>query len=205
MNEAKKNLRQAILGLRRLLGPDEVSRRSNAALQNLYRSGLLPTRGTVALYAAADLEVLTEPLFQRLSRAGLKVALPRVRGKGPEIDFFAVTDWAGLVKSRFGIPEPPANGDPVALAELDFVLVPGIAFDAHGGRLGYGMGCYDRALKETRPEAPRVGIGYDFQLVEAVPKEAHDVLLTAVVIERETLLTGSGGAIKHKLKKGEQQ
>ncbi len=187
-SEWKKELRQSVLAMRRALGPGEVSERSKTVLENLYKSGLLDGRATVAIFASADCEVSTRPLFDRLIGQGRRVALPRVRGRGPRIDFFEVKDWGSLVKSGFGIPEPPAGSAEVPVAELDFILVPGVAYDARGGRLGYGMGCYDRALSEVRPGTPLVGIGYDFQLVDEVPMEEHDVPLTAVVIERGTLL-----------------
>jgi 5-formyltetrahydrofolate cyclo-ligase len=204
-SDLKKQLRKTILAQRRALTPEEVQRRSSVVLENLSRSSLLAGRDTVALYAAADKEVMTRPLFERLIREGRRVVLPRVRGRGPEIDFFAVKDWESLAKSSFGIPEPAPGGEPVAPAALDFILVPGVAFDGRGGRLGYGMGCYDRALAEARPDAPLVGAGYDFQLLDEIPLEEHDVPLTAVVIERGTLLTANGAAINHKSRKGERQ
>ncbi|HUT56036.1 MAG TPA: 5-formyltetrahydrofolate cyclo-ligase [bacterium] len=185
-------MRQKVLAMRRALAPGEVRERSQAVLENLYQSGLLDGRDTAAIYASADSEVATRPLFDRLIGQGMRVALPRVRGRGPEIDFFQVTDWEAMVNSSFGIPEPAAGGLAVSVAELDFILVPGIAFDARGGRLGYGMGCYDRVLDQARPGTPLVGIGYDFQLVDEVPLEEHDVPLTAIVIERGTLLAANG-------------
>ena len=73
------------------------------------------------------------------------------------------------------------------------MLVPGVAFDPSGGRLGYGMGCYDRVLERTKPGTPLVGIGYDFQLVDEIPMEEHDVRLSAIIVERGTLLPARKG------------
>jgi 5-formyltetrahydrofolate cyclo-ligase len=191
--ERKKEMRRMVLAMRRSLGADEVERRSASVLKRLDDSGLLDGRETVALYAAADGEVLTRPLFERLKAEGRRPVLPRVRGRGPELDFFRVTDWEGLANSRLGIPEPSGDSEPVPPEEFDFVLVPGVAFDARGGRLGYGMGCYDRVLERTRPGIPLAGIGYDFQLVDEIPMEEHDARLTAVVIERGILLPSEEG------------
>jgi len=174
-----------MLARRRSMPEGEVRVRSLAVLRSLWASGLLLHRRTVALYAAAGGEVLTGPLFHQLRDDGVQALLPRVRGRGPEIDFYPVEDFGRLELSRFGIPEPPAEGATVDPAEFDLVVVPGVAFDRSRGRLGYGMGCYDRVLARLRPEAPAVGIGYDWQLVERVPQGEHDVPLTAVVTESE--------------------
>jgi len=169
-----------LLGQRRALSRQEVETGSAAVNKALLESGLLENVEVVALYAAADNEVLTRPLYERLRDTVGKIVLPRVIGQGPLIEFFPVLDWDALVLSRLGIPEPTAEGEPVEPETFDFVAVPGVGFDAHGGRLGYGMGCYDRVLARVRAGAPLVGIGYDFQLVERVPMDEHDVPLTAV-------------------------
>ena len=191
--EPKKELRKLMLGLRNALSAEEARKRSSAVLENLFAAGLLAGCKTVALYAAAKSEVNTRPLFERLIAEGRTVVLPRVLGQGPNLGFWPVSDWDRLIVSRFGIPEPEAQGEPVAPELFDFVLVPGIAFDPLGGRVGYGMGCYDRVLERVRPGVPLVGMGYDFQLVDRVPMEEHDVPLTAIVIERGFLLPDRKG------------
>jgi len=95
-------------------------------------------------------------------------------------------------ESEMGIPEPEPEGEPVPPEEFDFVLVPGVAFDRHGGRVGYGMGCYDRVLERLREGVPMVGVGYDFQIYEEVPMEAHDVPLSAIVSESEIASSENG-------------
>lgn len=203
MKALKNEIRAEVLARRRSLSPQEVEKRSAVVLKHLYESGLLDGGRTFALFAAADGEVRTRPLFERLSSAGRRVALPRVRGRGPEIDFFPVSDWAGLVVSERGIPEPDGSGRAMAPAEFDFVLVPGVAFDESGGRLGYGMGCYDRFLEGVRPGTPLVGIGYDFQVVKEVPMDEHDVRLSALAIERGLLLPLRRGDAINTYMKGE--
>jgi 5-formyltetrahydrofolate cyclo-ligase len=188
--ETKSQLRRRTLAWRRALTAEEVGRRSVAVHEHLWASGLLARARVVALYAAADNEVATRPLFARLAAEGRTVVLPRVRGRGPEIDFFPVPDWDALVRSRLGVPEP-AEGAAVAPEEFDFIAVPGVAFDARGGRLGYGMGCYDRVLGRRRKGVAAVGLGYDFQFVPALPQGPHDVPLTAVALERALVFPGS--------------
>ena len=202
--EDKRALRRRILSLRRALPPAEAGSRSLQVLRALWSSGLLLGRRTVALYAAAGGEVETRLLFHQLRAEGMRVALPRVRGGGPELDFFAVSDWEGLLVSRLRIPEPAPVGEPLLPSAFDLMVVPGVAFDRCGGRLGYGMGCYDRVLVGLRPEAPRVGLGYDFQLLPRVPREAHDVPLSAVVTESEIVLVPTGTGDYAYREKGER-
>jgi len=192
--DEKKALRQRLLAERRALTRSEVIERSRQVHARAWASGIFNGAKTAALYAAADSEVRTRPLFERLRAEGKSVVLPRVRGAGPEIDFFPVEDWERLLVSARGIPEPEPAGEPTALSRLDVVIVPGIAFDRKLGRLGYGLGCYDRALAGTRPEAVRAGIGFDFQVVEAVPAEAHDVQLSMVIVESRVILPPEEGA-----------
>jgi 5-formyltetrahydrofolate cyclo-ligase len=148
----------------------------------------------VALYAAAESagEVSTLPLFYHLRKRGTRTALPRVRGKGPEIDFFEVDDWSRLEISPLGIPEPRGDEPAVDPGAFDAVIVPGVAFDAQGGRVGYGMGCYDRALPRVRPGAPLIGLAYDFQMIDRAPMDEHDVPLTAALTETRTFLLREG-------------
>lgn len=194
--EEKKELRRRVLALRRSLSAGAAEERSRRVVDRVLRSGLLGRGEVVALYAAADGEVQTRPLFERLRAEGRRVVFPRVRGKGPEVDFFAVRDWGELETSFRGIPEPQPEGPPVPPDEFDVAIIPGVAFDKGGGRLGYGMGCYDRVLRAMRPEVPRAGIGYDFQLVPRVPMEEHDVPLTMIVVEDRIILPGPPGDIR---------
>ena len=133
--------------------------------------------GYVALRDELD---LSERLRERLA-AGARVAVPAFDvGLGKYV-FREIRDWdADLVPGAFGVQEPRPTCGVVDVTWLDFVLVPGIAFDSRGGRLGRGRGFYDRLL------APAVGVtcgvGMDEQLVPEVPVEAHDIRLNLVVV-----------------------
>ena len=93
---------------------------------------------------------------------------------------------------RFGIREPkPQVGTPQAIADIDAILVPAVAFDRRGYRVGYGGGYYDRFLPELRGRAVRVGLAFACQLVDSVPAGAHDVPVDFIVTETEIIATGS--------------
>lgn len=115
----------------------------------------------------------TDPLFARLSVEGKRLLLPRVEATGIVP---ADGDWP-LVASKFGVQEP--TGPAVDVGEIDFVIVPGLAFTVAGDRLGYGQGYYDRFLPTVA--APNAGVCFADQLVDEMPVTAHDVRVDAVI------------------------
>ena len=115
----------------------------------------------------------TDPLFARLTVEGKRLLLPRVEATGIVP---ADGDWP-LVASKFGVQEP--TGPAVDVGEIDFVIVPGLAFTVAGDRLGYGQGYYDRFLPTV--SAPNAGVCFADQLVDEMPVTEHDVRVDAVI------------------------
>lgn len=132
------------------------------------------------LYASFGSEVPTGPLLAAASEDGKPVAFPRIDGKA-----LSLHEWrpeAALVPNRVGVPQPPPEAPPFDVGAVDLVVVPGLAFDRRGSRLGYGGGYYDRLLK-TAPRAFRVGLAYDLQLVPSLPSTHLDVPMDCLVTE----------------------
>lgn len=130
--------------------------------------------------ALAD-EVPLDDLLDSLGAAG-RLLLPRVRGR--DLVFSAVRDLGTLRRSRLGVLEPSEAEPALSLGPRDVILVPGVAFDTAGARLGRGMGFYDRALALHGERPFAVGVAFAFQVVERVPVLAHDRSVDAVVTER---------------------
>ncbi len=178
----KAELRRHFRALRDGLPPSERARHGAAALRHL--EARLPAGcGTVGLYATFGSELDTTPLFTGLRGRGLVVCYPRCAGQ--RLLFVPATDLASLASGAYGIPEPP--GEPLALERLDAVIVPGLAFDRRGGRLGYGGGYYDRTLASLG--ACRIGLGFSMQIVDLLPADGHDVPLDAIVTEAGVIET----------------
>lgn len=187
---AKAALRAQVLARRAGLGSQH---RAQAALQITQRLLTLPVvqaARTVLGYAAFGAEVDLDAFLRDRIAAGVAVFLPRV--VGPDLRIHRVTDLdGGLVPGWRGVREPPSGlaGDDVAGwasghdARLQLAVVPGVAFDTGGGRLGYGGGHFDRFLAHLGPTTTLIGIAYDAQLVRAVPLEAHDRRMDLVVTE----------------------
>lgn len=137
-----------------------------------------------------------EPLCRRMLREGKRVALPRTEKSalsGATAMASWVEDWDRDVvvdpSSSFGgvMYGPRAGLEEARLAELDLVIVPGLGFDERGGRLGRGAGFYDRVLGGLRPEARRVAVAFECQIVPEVPMEAHDERVDVVVTEERVI------------------
>lgn len=137
----------------------------------------------VAVYAALPDELPTRALVALAEKAGLPMLWPRI---DDERLVFVGCAEKDLVPGRFGIASPPRHLSPVVLDASDVLIVPGVAFDANGNRLGRGGGYYDRVLAALGEEARSIGIGYDFQRVEQVPTAPHDVPVNFVVTEAGT-------------------
>ena len=137
-------------------------------------------QGVVSGFASLPEELNVWPLLRRVAGAGVALALPVVAKKGQPLVFRAWTPGDAMDKGVWGIPEPKAD-KPVL--EPDILLVPLLAFDTHGCRLGYGGGFYDRTLARLRAMKPIVAIGlaYDEQRVNAVPHLDYDQRLDWVL------------------------
>jgi 5-formyltetrahydrofolate cyclo-ligase len=134
----------------------------------------------IGLYASIQEELPTRSLFAAVVAAGKVALFPRCVGE--TLEFAEVESWEALVGGAFGTREPPAACPPETFAPRDLVLLPGLAFDLHGGRLGRGRGYYDRAF--AAGAVPILcGLAYAAQIVERVPMGQYDVQMNAIATE----------------------
>ena len=144
---------------------------------------LLKRAKRIALYAALPYELPTRPLFDAVVEKMGAALLPRTADP-LGLEFFAVECWEELRPGTFGVLEPQNDGTAVRLMPGDLVVVPGVAFDEDGYRLGHGKGYYDRAFAAELGDAPTlVGFGYEFQIVDAVPHDHRDRKMDAIVTD----------------------
>jgi 5-formyltetrahydrofolate cyclo-ligase len=184
--QAKAELRDSMRRLRAALGEDQRATAGLRAAERLLASGLMTGADTVMAFRSFGAEIPTQPLIEALAAGGVRLALPFLREGRIEAAPFRLGD--ALVPTAFGPLEP---ADPVALdpPAIDAVVVPGLAFDRSGSRLGYGGGHFDRFLPRLRREVPRVGFAFDLQLLTsgAVPRGPNDEPVHYVVTEREVV------------------
>jgi 5-formyltetrahydrofolate cyclo-ligase len=201
--EQKRALRREMSAARAALSETERQRRSEAAsarLLALPELAALAGAGpkTLAGYLAAKGEIDPAPALAAVAAAGAVVALPRVAPEAPRLRFHRA-DARPLTPGHFGISEPAAAAPEIALDALDVVIVPGLAFDAEGRRVGFGGGYYDGALgrfgssaaassgPDKRPAL--IGFCYDFQIVARCPAGDGDVPVDLVVTDARVLRT----------------
>lgn len=176
----KSELRQKYRELREGLSPAAVAEKSAALCRRLASATLLCEGETVMAYLAFNNEVDLGRLFELLP--GIHWVLPRIEGKDMLLHPY---EPGRLVRHPFGMLEPRASAPVVDPQDLDVVLVPGVAFDPRGGRLGFGGGFYDRFLVKT--SAIRVGVCYDRCLADELPCAAHDRRMDWVVTPTVTI------------------
>lgn len=145
----------------------------------------------VALYAGVGNELDTAPIADLARRCGATTCYPRIVQKTPPLlAFHVVRDGSELQTASFGLLEPPTTA--ARTGHIDLFVIPGLAFDRAGRRLGLGRGFYDAALR-AHPEALRVAVGHPFQLVPEVPTEAHDEPVDLVATSTGCLRTSARG------------
>jgi 5-formyltetrahydrofolate cyclo-ligase len=187
MHAAKDELRQKMRRLRLAIDPAEAGRLAIAAAPHVLALPEVQVARRVALYAAVRGELDTGPLQAALAARGVACAYPRIAADGT-LDFVDASP-ASLVPGHHGIPEPALAAPALAPGTIDVFVVPGLAFDLAGERLGWGRGHYDRTLAGA-PAALRVGLAYGFQVVPAVPTRADDERMDVVVTEAGLRRTG---------------
>jgi len=181
LDQEKRALRKL---LREVPAPsDAVARRAGEALRrHLGEAEVYARARRIGLFAALPDEIPTRFVFEAARREGREVSLPRLLASGM-LGFARVDAWDSLAPGRYGVLEAPPSAPPVEFADLDFVCVPGVAFDRHGGRLGRGGGHYDRLLG-TGAELPYLcGVAYAARVVDRVPMGPLDRAVHAVVSE----------------------
>lgn len=183
----KTALRHSVLLARRDLTHEQRRAASDAAVARLVRLPEVWRAGVVALYVAMDDELDPSGLVKLLRERGIRTLFPRVRGDF--LDLAEATDPHALPGGFRGIREP--TGPAIDTSLVDVAVLPGVAYDLDGGRLGQGGGHYDRLLPDLPEDAVRIGLGFSCQVVPRVPREEHDALVDLVVTDHAVHRTGA--------------
>ena len=172
----KKEIRRFVFARRKALTPEEITAKSSLICQKII--SLPEFQKTDCLYTYMDYngEVCMRPLIEEAWRLGKKVAAPKVAGE--TMDYFYIKSYDDLHPGYFQIPEPDAVNP--ADDEDALLIVPGVGFDSHRNRCGYGKGFYDRYLS-AHPKHPTIALALDFQIKEEIPSDTFDVLPDLVV------------------------
>ena len=180
--QAKEIARHEMRERRKALTPEERALASRRLAQRLLSDARLSRAQWIAVYLASPQELDLEPFIVSLWGTGVRFAAPRWNGRDYELAELETPYAAQLPVGPMHIHEPSLDAQYIDPSKVDVWLVPGLAFSNTGVRLGYGGGWYDRLLARAKVEAVRVGVGYDFQLLDELPRETHDCLMTDLVL-----------------------
>ena len=178
---AKSKMRELLVQKRRMLPSAERAMFSEQVLQQLEQMHCFRDAKTVLLYYPVQNELDVLPLVKKYKREKT-LLFPVSHRRGITVHPYAGNEQ--MHRGKFGIPEPTT---PAYEGKIDLILVPGVAFDAKGRRLGRGGGYYDRFIKK-QTHAVLVGVGYDFQLVDEVPAARHDQRVHRIILPSKTIL-----------------
>lgn len=173
----KRELRSLIKEKKRAMTIQQIEEKSRLLTEDFLQTDLYRNAKTVYGYLPYNQEVRTVPLLEQALRDGKRVAVPKVYGE--EMRFIYMTDLTRVDTGYAGIPEP-IEDEPVAEDVEALVLMPGLAFDREGHRIGYGGGFYDRFL-EKEQNHPTVALCYDFQVFPSLNTQAHDIPVDCVL------------------------
>ena len=178
----KQNIRKEFLVQRKQLDVATYLRLSLLVQQRIIASKGFAGAKSIGLYSPVNCEVATAQIDASARELGIQVCYPRVVGK--KLEFVVTESLEHLVAGSFGVAEPTA-GKCIEVSSLDLLVVPGVAFNLAGYRLGYGGGYYDRLLAGQRNKTLTAGLFFESQLCKQLPVEAHDQQLDFIVTESQ--------------------
>lgn len=178
----KQELRNKIKALRKNLTKQEITEKSDVICNKLFELKKINHSKTVMVYIHAFNEVRTDKIIKKLLADGKKVCAPVTDENTKTITAYYFENSDDFVKGAYGILEPPkiCVAD---ISQIDIAIIPGIAFDKYGSRLGFGEGYYDRFLSKFK--GTKIGIGYKFQCEHNIECDEYDIPMNYIINEEE--------------------
>ena len=172
------------------LSEQSIRKKSREITRNLAELAEFQGCRNILFFLSLPREVQTDEMIQMAIGMGKKVFVPIVDANHRRLN---ISEIPGLdiefEEKRFGIREPGLSHLKIVSPRvLDFVLVPGLAFDRKGGRVGYGAGYYDKFLKEVLDHVVRVGVAFDFQVLDSIPQTEFDVPVQKILTEKKSII-----------------
>ncbi len=184
----KNSIRKEILKKRDAI-PQEIKTDKNAIIKKkLFSLQEFMNAEVVFFYASFRSEVETHSMIRESLEMGKRVMLPKVQIDGHLVKLYEIQDIHELSPGHMGIPEPSFNNTyPLSIDEVNMIIIPGVAFDYSGNRLGYGGGYYDMLLAQRKKKAPIIALAYEEQLVDEIPSEPHDIKIDMIITDKRII------------------
>ena len=186
----KKEFRKKVISERKNQSPEFISKNSSIITDKLLQMDCIKKAKTIMLYFDFNNEVQTDNLINKLISLRKIVASPITLKEEKKLIPTQITDLKeGIKIGAYNIREPkPECSQAIGIKDLDVVIVPAVAYDTDCYRLGYGGGFYDRFLENLRPDAKTIGIAFDLQIFDEVPKDPHDAQLDFIITESKIII-----------------
>lgn len=185
----KKKMREVVLAQRDTILPAARTAASHAILEKVCALPQYLQAKVVLTYMGFGSEIETQSFFERIIADGKIAVLPRVDRGTQTLNLHSARGMSELQTSKWGIREPALDAPMVSINAINFVLMPGVAFDRSGNRLGYGRGYYDKLIAAANPALARVAAGFSGQIVDKVPVGSHDQKIHSIITENEIILS----------------
>lgn len=179
----KRALRDKIGLLKKQATQEEIEEKSLRILDLLFNTAEFKGAGTILFYASIGREVQTGRMIAEALKLGKRIALPKIAGE--KLELCPVSGLEELETNSMGIPEPK-GGQNVPLDGTDLIILPGIAFDISGNRLGRGKGYYDRLLSEAG-RIPSIALAFEFQVLDRIPSGPTDRKVDKIITETRVI------------------
>ena len=184
----KQKLRKFFLKSRKGLVGTEFRIKNEKTTKRLLNLEEVENRKNILIYLSVDKEVETDGIINGLLKKGANIFVPFYSKKHKSWGLCKFQGWQELEEGPLGILQPKNPG--ITSADIvDLAILPGLAFSKGGVRLGYGKGVFDKLLSQSK--ALKIGLAYDFQVVEKLPREKHDLVMNIVVTEKRVIIVHS--------------
>ncbi|WP_171011442.1 5-formyltetrahydrofolate cyclo-ligase [Haloimpatiens lingqiaonensis] len=171
----KKNLRKLMKEKRNSITETTRQKFDNDIFFKIINSNYYKLSKVIFVFVSYNDEINTHKLIKHALQNNKKVVVPKVVSKNGHMIALEINSFDDLEPSNYGILEPKNYCKEIPSKDIDLALIPGLAFDLNGGRMGYGGGYYDRFLKTLSSNCPKIGICYNFQVIQNVPMSEHDI------------------------------
>jgi len=179
----KEVLRQKMLKKRSDVSKSKILEKSNQIKKRLFKMKEFNQARAILFYVSYDNEVYTHNMIKECVSNGKHVIVPVTNKENRSLILSKLENWDDLDYGNYGILEPrKEHVKEVSLDVIDLIIIPGVAFDERGYRIGHGMGYYDGLLVNST-KAIHIGLAFEFQLVDEIPVEEHDMKVDKIVTE----------------------
>ncbi len=184
----KKVLRKEMLIKRDNLDKDKKLFFDNRIKERLEEMKFFKEAEKIFIYVSFGSEINTVNYIKDFLEEGKRIFIPRTNIEEKTMEAVEIKSLDNLTKDKYGILEPARDIEAVDKVDLDLIILPGVVFDELGGRIGYGGGYYDKYLSNLDKSIPKAALCYEFQIIDKVPTEEHDIKADCIITEERVII-----------------